>query len=259
MDMLAICFRGRAPLRGCDQITLTRDEARYIPPGDYLRTAKAMTAYELFSGTEAAEAALTSLLNARTVNHLRAFTSQYGPLDHVHHHDGGLCVSVTELRDLAAWLRRLNELLLDGKYIDANPVFTGPVQHPFAVALDLSLGYAETVRGFSSVLVTKSLYRFLVHEVVVRALAHRSPVACSGCGEVMLSARPDRKFCTAACKQKNHRLVVRSRGTAAEGPPSAKVPARGPRGKWPQPTSLSWYCDFRATGMPSGATARCAF
>ncbi len=220
MDMLAICFHGRAPLRGCDHVTLTRSKTVLVMSGDYLWTAKEATAYELYAGTEQAEAALTSFLNARTVNHLRAFVSQYGPLEEVHYHDHGICVSVAELRTLADALRRLNWMLRTGQFAGANRAFRGQIIHPFAVTLDLSLEAAETTRGFSSVLSTRSLYRFLVHEVIVRALAHRAPVQCAGCGAIMLSARSDRKFCTAACKQANHRLVVRGRGTSVEGSPS---------------------------------------
>ena len=211
MSISAVCLNGEASRTGFDiiQITdgLTRKSNKYFPPGAYIWTENARRPYTIYSGTDEADLALVSLLNARTENQLGAFASKYGFLTAPYPHHHGECASVTASRAVVEDLRKLSKNLKEGNFSSSKPLPNGLTVSPFSVSFNFWLLPAETPLGFSPVLMTFSLYSFLAHEVITRALGNRPLLVCTACGDFVRSARRDTKFCSGRCRTAFSRAV----------------------------------------------------
>jgi hypothetical protein len=211
MTMSAVCLRGEASKKGWKIFHIPQAEASTsgLDPGGHVWTEHARTPYELLSRTDDADAAVISLLDAETDEHFGAFTSNYGPLWHTRNYKDGECTPLAELRRMAWDLRRLHGLLLAGDFTEANPLPNGLVMSPFSVAFNLWLLPEKNVRGCSPVFMTHSLYCFLAHELITRALENRPLLVCHACGGLHRPTRRDAKFCGPECRSANFREVHR--------------------------------------------------
>ncbi|MGO6791069.1 hypothetical protein ACCT17_34140 [Rhizobium ruizarguesonis] len=219
----AVCLQGEAAGTGFEIVHIGPREARtYFDVGTYIWTEKARTPYTIISRTDEAEEAVIAILNAKTDNQLGAFTSRYGSLWHVREQRGGDCVALDELRRVVGDLRRLSDTLLAGDFTEANPLPNGLIMSPHAVAFNLWLVPKEDLRGFSPMFMTYSLYTFLAHELITRALGNRPLLVCNACHDYQRSARKDCKFCSPKCRQANHRATRASQ----PGRSAAKVRGR---------------------------------
>lgn len=210
MHMSAVCLLGTASRRGFEIIRGGRSSPssyRSLEDGDHVWTEKADKTYTMYSRTDEADEATISILNARTDHQLGAFASEYGFPGLSHAHNGGECMPVATLRDSVEALRRLSTMLEAGDFSEANPLPNGLVMSPFAVAFNLWLVPAENTRGFSPVMMTCSLYCFLVHQIITRALANRPLFVCNACGDFQRSSRRDSKFCSGRCRTANFRAI----------------------------------------------------
>lgn len=207
----AVCLQGKAARTGFEIIFIDQSERiasrKYLEAGPHVWTEKAGTDYRLLSRTDEAEQATVSILNAKTDRELGAFTSRYGHLAHPRLHLGGECVSLEELRRVVGDLRRLYDLLLAGDFTEANPLPNGMVMSPFSVAFNLWLVPDESSPNFSVQFMTYSLYTFLVHELITRALGNRPLLVCAYCRDYQRAARRDRLFCSGRCRTAHSRLV----------------------------------------------------
>lgn len=208
--MSAIMLQGEASKLGFEVIDIELKDAGdpqgRVVKGQHIWTQKALTPYRLISGTPEAQEAVYSLLNAETNDQLGAFTSAYGQLGLPSSYCGGECVPVSGVRSRISDLQRLNSILQAGEFSEVNPLPNGLIWSPFAVGFGFWLIASENARGFEPVLLTHSLYCFIVHEIITLAMANRPLLVCEACGRFKRPAmRRDSKFCSTRCRVAHYR------------------------------------------------------
>jgi|GEM_PF-4207661 hypothetical protein len=216
--MSAVVLMGEAPKSGFKIVRLDHGDATVaprLPPcaGDYIWTLENRFPYTLHSASPEAREATQTLLNATTDEALGAFTSAYGSLSAIPlQHKGGECTSLSDLRGQVANLQRLNEVLQTGGFTEVTPIPNGLVWSPFAVGFGYWLLPAEGPRGYAPVLMTRSLYSFIVHEIITLALDDRPLLVCEQCGRFQRpDVRRDARFCSDRCRVASHRMKRKRR------------------------------------------------
>lgn len=217
MSTSAVCLNGEAPQTGFEIFRIPQGSSASansrLDPGTYIWTENVKNPYCLYSRSDEADLALNSLLNARTENQLGAFSSKYGFLTPTYQHRGGECAPVAGIRAVVDDLSMLDKTLKAGNFNPTNPLPNGLIVSPFAVSFNFWLLPTVNPPGFSPVLMTFSLYSFLAHEVITRALANRPLLVCHACGDFLRSARRDTKFCSGRCRTAFSRGLDGARAT----------------------------------------------
>lgn len=231
MTQPAVCLLGEAAKTGFSIVDINQKQAidNRLEMGSHIRTEAAMTRYRMTTGSDEADAATLAIMNAETDADYGAFTSNYGSLRSEHHYLGGLCSPLAELRRLASDLRLLHAALLAGNFSEANPPPTGIVTSPFYVAFNLWLFPEEERPGFSAMFATHSLYCFLGHEIIRRALESRLFLVCERCHAFHRASRPDKRFCSGRCRTANCREMADEALAIAGGRSGVEAPSTRPQ------------------------------
>jgi hypothetical protein len=214
MPMSAVCLRGKASRQG---FRIVQREPRHasrshpeVERVDCIWTENENIAYTLYSGTDEAEEALISALNAREQHQLGAFTSQYGHPPSSGRYDGGIYTAETDVFAMVDQLRLLHNTLASGGVSAINPPPSAMAMSPFSVGFHLWLAPAENSNGFSSMLLTWSLHCFLANEIVTKVMANSPLLVCANCKHFHQPKRRHAVYCSGKCRTMGCRMRQRS-------------------------------------------------
>lgn len=231
MTQPAVCLLGEAAKTGFSIVNVNQKQAidNRLEMGSHIRTEAVMTQYRMTTGSDDADAATLAILNAETDADYGAFTSNYGSFGFDLPYLLGRVTPLAELRRLASDLRLLHATLLTGDFSEENPPPSGLVTSPFYVAFNLWLFPEEERPGFSAMFATHSLYCFLGHEIICRALESRLFLVCERCHAFHRASRPDKRFCSGRCRTADCRERADEASAIAGGRSGVESPSTRPQ------------------------------